>query len=88
MGNDVSHFIISLIVRGKVTRQCPQTTTSEERGGHKRNETEVCLLSSLASYRGANTDRAPPNVLLTVTRHMYFDPPVVIRTEFRSLRPT
>ena len=27
MGNDESHFNVSLIVRDKVTRQCPQTTT-------------------------------------------------------------
>ena len=27
MGSDVSHFHVSLMVRGKVTRQCPQTTT-------------------------------------------------------------
>ena len=27
MGSDESHFNISLIVRDKVTRQCPQTTT-------------------------------------------------------------
>ena len=27
MGSDESHFNVSLIVRDKVTRQCPQTTT-------------------------------------------------------------
>ena len=26
MGSDERHFIVSLIVRDKVTRQCPQTT--------------------------------------------------------------
>ena len=31
MGSDESHFNISLIVRHKVTRQCPQTTTFEEK---------------------------------------------------------
>ena len=31
MGSDESYFNISLIVRDKVTRQCPQTTTFEER---------------------------------------------------------
>ena len=35
MGSDESHFNVSLIVRGKVTRQCPQTTTSEEKGEPK-----------------------------------------------------
>ena len=27
MGRDESHYKVSLIVRDKVTRQCPQTTT-------------------------------------------------------------
>ena len=27
MGSDESHFNVSLTVRGKVTRECPQTTT-------------------------------------------------------------
>ena len=31
MGSDESHFNVSLIVRDKVARQCPQTTTFEER---------------------------------------------------------
>ena len=30
MGSDESHFNVSLIVRDKVIRQCPQTTTFEE----------------------------------------------------------
>ena len=36
MGSDESHFNVSLIVRDKVTRQCPQTTTFlkiKENGG-------------------------------------------------------
>ena len=32
MGSGESHFDVSLIVRDKVTRQCPQTTTFEEKG--------------------------------------------------------
>ena len=32
MGSDDSHFNVSLIVRDKVSRQFPQTTTLEERG--------------------------------------------------------
>ena len=32
MGSDESHFNVSLIVRDKVTRPCPQTTTFEEKG--------------------------------------------------------
>ena len=47
MGSDDSHFNVSLIVRDKVTRQCPQTTTFEEKGEPKRNPAEVLLLSSL-----------------------------------------
>ena len=36
MGSDQSHFNVSLIVRDKVTRRCPQTTTFEEKGEPKR----------------------------------------------------
>ena len=36
MGSNVSHFNISLIVRDKVTRRCPQTTTFEEKGEPNR----------------------------------------------------
>ena len=36
MGSDESHFNVSLIVRDKVTRQCPQTTTFEEKGEPRR----------------------------------------------------
>ena len=51
MGSDKSHFNVSLIVRDKVTRQCPQTTTFEEKGNPKRIRTDVPLLTSLAPYR-------------------------------------
>ena len=51
MGSDESHFNVSLIVREKVTRQCPQTTTSEEKREPKRIRTEVPLLTSLTPYR-------------------------------------
>jgi len=51
MGSDESHFNVSITVRDKVTRQCPQTTTGEERGEPKRNRTEVLLLTSLTPYR-------------------------------------
>ena len=38
-------ILMSLIVRDKVTRTCPQTSTSEEKGEPKRIRTEVpfCL---------------------------------------------
>ena len=35
---------VSLIVRDKVARRCPQTTTFEEGGEPKRNRTEVFCL--------------------------------------------
>ena len=50
VGNDESHFNVSLIVRNKVTRQCPQITTFEEKGQPKRIRTEVPLLASLTPY--------------------------------------
>ena len=51
MGSDESHFNVSLIVRDKIARQCPQTTTFEEKGEPKQNRTEVLLLTSLTPYR-------------------------------------
>ena len=51
IGSDESHSNVSLIVRDTVTRQCPQTTTLEEKGEPKRNQSEVILLSSLTPYR-------------------------------------
>ena len=51
VGSDESHFNVSLIVRGKVTRQCLQTTTFEEKGEPKRILTEVPPLTSLTPYR-------------------------------------
>ena len=46
MGIDESHFNVSLILRHKVTRQCPQTTTFQEKGEPKRIRTEVPQLTS------------------------------------------
>ena len=51
MGSDESHFNVSLVVRDKVTRQCPETTTFQEKGEPKRYRTEVLPLTSLPSYR-------------------------------------
>ena len=51
MGSDESHLNVSLTVRDQVTRQCPQTTTFEEKGEPKQNRTEVLLLSSLTPSR-------------------------------------
>ena len=50
MGSDDSHFNVSLVVRDKLTRQCPQTTTFEEKGEPKRYRTEVLPLISLMPY--------------------------------------
>ena len=51
MGSDESHCNVSLIVRDKVTRQCPQTTTFEVKGEPEQIRTEVPLLTSLTHYR-------------------------------------
>ena len=45
------YFNASLVVRDKVTRQCPQITTFEEKGKPTRIRTEVLLLISLTPYR-------------------------------------
>ena len=50
MGSDKRHFNVSLIARDKVTRQCPQTTVSEEKGELKWIWTKVLLLTSLTPY--------------------------------------
>ena len=51
MGSDESHFNVSLIVRDKVTRQCPQTTTFFQRERKlKWNQYVVLLLTSLTPY--------------------------------------
>ena len=47
MGNSESHFNASLIVKDKVTRQCPQSPTFEAKGETKQNRTEVFLLTNL-----------------------------------------
>ena len=49
-GSDDSHFNVSLTVRDKVTRQCLETTTFEERGELKQSQIEVLLLTSLMPY--------------------------------------
>ena len=44
-GSDESRFNVSLTVRDKVTRPCPQTTTCEEKGEPKRYRTEILSLT-------------------------------------------
>ena len=51
VGSNESHFNVSLTVRDKVTRQCPQTTTFEVKGEPKQIRTKVPLLTSLLPYR-------------------------------------
>ena len=51
VGSDGSYFNVSLIVRDKVTRQCPPATTFEVKGQPKQIRTEVPLLTSLPPYR-------------------------------------
>ena len=46
MGSDESQFSVWLIVRAKVTRQCPQTTTFEEKGEPKLIRTEAPLFTA------------------------------------------
>ena len=50
VGSDESHFNVSVIVRDKVIRQCPQSITFEENGRLKQIQTEVPLLTSLTPY--------------------------------------
>ena len=46
-GSEASHFNVSLTVRHKVTRQCPQTINFEDKGQPKWIRTEVPLPTSL-----------------------------------------
>ena len=51
MDSDESHFNLSLIVKDKVTRQCPQITIFEEKGEPKWIRTVAPLLTSITPYR-------------------------------------
>ena len=46
VGSDESHFSVSFLVGDKVTRQCPQTTTFEEKGEPKQIRTEAPSFSA------------------------------------------
>ena len=50
MGSDESHFNVSLMVRDKVPRQCPQTITVEEKGEPNRIQPQPLLTRSVMSY--------------------------------------
>ena len=60
MSSDESHFNVSLIVRDKVTRPCPQATTFEEKGEPQRYQTEVLPLTSLTARPNRLTRNSPP----------------------------
>ena len=52
MASDESLFNVSLTVRDKITRVCPQTTTFfEETGNSKRNRPEALLLTNFFTSR-------------------------------------
>ena len=63
MGSDENHFNVSLIVRDKVTRLCPQTTTFEVKGEPKRYRTEVLPLTSLTALPLGQTGSQKVNLL-------------------------
>ena len=69
MGRAESHFNVSLIVRGKVTRPCLQTTTFEDKDQFKRNQTGALLLTTLKPYRLAKTAHTRVNMVLNVHRN-------------------
>ena len=68
MGSDQNHFNVSLIVRDKVTRQCPETTTFEEKGDPKQIGTEVLLLTSVTPDRSAKPAHGRIN---TASKHIH-----------------
>ena len=71
MGSDESHCNVSLITRDKVTRQCPQTTTFEEKGEPKRYRTEVPLLTSLLTARPNRLTFSGGDSVATVTLYPF-----------------
>ena len=66
MGSDESYFNVSLTLKCRVTRQCPQTPTFEEKGEPKQIRTEVPLLTSLTpGQTGSRT------ISLTIETELY-----------------
>ena len=57
MGSDESHFNVSLTVRDKVARLCPQTTIFEEKGEPKRE----IRAQELCESRGGRPGLPGPN---------------------------
>ena len=73
MGSDGNHFNVSLMVRDKVTRQCPQTTAFEEKGEPKRIRTDVPLFKPNALPLGQTGSVGPnprlPLYIVTSLQH-------------------
>ena len=67
MGNGESQFNVLLIVRDKVTRECPQTTIFEEKGELMWNRTEALLLALPLGQTSSQwkTSRIPDSCILT-----------------------
>ena len=74
VGSDESHFNVSLIiVRDKLTRQCPQTIAFEEKEEAKQIRTEVPLLTSLTARPNRLTKG--DSVVLVTSPHPQPPPP-------------
>ena len=82
MGSDESYFNVSLTVRDGVTRQCPQTTTSEEKGEPKQIRTEIPLLTSLTPYT-TRPNRLTLVVCFPLTLYIQVD--IVVRSHFACM---
>ena len=71
---------------GKVTRQCPQTTTFLKRGEPKRYRTEVLPLTSLTPYRKAKPAHSDAGIkmegLLYLQNYGISGPEFGIKEEF------
>ena len=60
MGSDENHFNVSaLIVRDKVTRQCPQTTAFEEKGEPKQIQSNPAKVLSVSAYQPSGLTARP-----------------------------
>ena len=57
MGSDESHCNVSLTVRDKVTRQCPQTTAFEKKGEPKQIRTDLYLPACLPPGQTGSVSR-------------------------------
>ena len=68
MGSDENQFNVSLIVRDKVTGQCPQTIIFEEKGEPKQYQTEVLPLTSLPlGQTGSQKQNSAAFIIISVT---------------------